>query len=808
MPAAEVSSSSGAAAQGRQEVDSYNSHALLRRMVRRRLLADDAFGRCCARHPHPARERCTARSPLTDRSLPSLTLLGLTFGLAALPSAVGAQGSAPALKLERLLGSGRAEAELEGVSFARAQRITGEGEERIVLDGDAEVRRGGAVLRGDRIVYETVRDEVNISGNARVFRDGVVFAGPSLKLRIDAQTGNMPDASFTYAPQRGRGTSRVIDFIEGNRVRFNDAQYTTCAPGDEAWWVRANRLTLDRDEELAIANGAAVYFFGVPIFASPYFQFPLGDRRRSGLLTPSFGINSRLGPEVTVPIYWDIAPNRDATFTPRFMARRGVLLSTELRYLEPTHRGTLEFDVIGKDRVFGGSREFISARQEYANPRGVVGGLNFNRVTDDRFFSDFSRNIVGASQRVLPQEAYVGFNQPLWNTALRVTKNQTIQDPADPISEPYERVPQLTLNAGRPNWGGFELRLAAEATGFEHPTLATGSRVVMNPSVAYPLQSAGWFVVPKLQWHSSWYRIDATSGGAARQNRHLPIGSIDSGLVFERESRWFGAESLQTLEPRLFYAWIPFRDQSSLPNFDSAVADFNFSQLFNENFFSGSDRIGETNQVTAALLGRVIDPASGGERLYAALGQRFYFSSQRVTLPGGSPRAGRESDLLFSLRGTLARHWITDLSLQHSRSENRLIRAAAALRWQPRPAQVLSLAYRYKLDDIEQVDMSGQWPISERWYGVGRANYSLRDGRWIEALAGFEYKADCWVLRVAAQRFATIAQTKNTSLIFQLQLNGLTSIGTGAVEQLRRNIPGYQVINAPPVVPGRFDEYE
>jgi LPS-assembly protein len=265
---------------------------------------------------------------------------------------------------------------------------------------------------------------------------------------------------------------------------------------------------------------------------------------------------------------------------------------------------------------------------------------------------------------------------------------------------------------------------------------------------------------------------------------------------------------VQTLEPRLFYAYVPYRDQSSLPVFDTAEADFNFTQLFRENRYSGFDRVSEANQLTAALVGRVLDPVTGGERLRGAIGQRFYFSSQQVTLPGGTASTGSESDLLAELRGVIARGWITDLYVQHSTLENRLVRAAAALRWQPRPGSVMSLAYRYKLDEIEQIDFAAQWPLAARWYGVGRANYSLRDRQWVELLAGFEYRDDCWALRLVGQSFVTIGEERTTSLLFQLQLNGVASIGTGLLDQLRRSIPGYEPIDAQRGAIGRYEDYE
>ena len=738
------------------------------------------------------------------------------ISVAALLVTADALAQAPAavdpplvLRIERALGGGRAAGAPTGATYARAQRIAGEVDERIVLEGDAEVRRGGTVLRGDRIEYSVPQDEVTVSGQARVFREGAFVSGPSLVFKLDAQTGSMPDASFSYAQQNGRGRCALIEFLGEDRTRLTDATYTTCAPGDDSWWVKANRLEIDRAEEVAVGRGTSIHFLGVPIFASPYFQFPLGERRRSGLLTPSFGINTRLGAEGTLPFYWDIAPNRDATITPRIMQRRGLLLQNEFRYLEPTFRGTAQFDIIANDAVFGGTRQRASLRHEYVDPAGVVGGINYNRVSDDRYLADFSRTIVTASQAVLPQEAYVGFNRAYWNTALRVTRNQTLQNLLTPVVKPYERRPQLTFNARNTDWRGLDLALAADATQFDHPSLESGARVIVNPSVSYPWLAPGYFVVPKLQWHATAYALDAAARPqGARPTRTLPIASLDTGLVFEREARWFGESMVQTLEPRLFYAYIPFRDQSRLPNFDGALADFNFAQLFTENLFVGGDRIGEANQTTAALVGRVLDPANGSERVRALIGQRFYFAPQRVTLPGGTERNSNASDILFALSGTPARSWITDIALQHSTELGQLVRAAAAVRWQPRPASALSVSYRYKIDDLQQIDVAGQWPLAPRWYGVGRANYSLRDARWVELLGGLEYKADCWVARVVMQRFVTTAQTATTTFFFQLQLNGLASIGTSPIEQLRRNIPGYQVVNPPPREPGRFDIYE
>jgi LPS-assembly protein len=518
--------------------------------------------------------------------------LALTAGVG---DAFAAKDPVP-LRLERALGDGRAPGTTAGdvPSFGRAEKIEGVVDQRTVFEGRAELRSEGSVLRADRIVYTPPTDTLDARGSVRLFRDGALFTGPELTYEVDAQRGRMPDAQFSYAPRQVQGSAGLMEFLEPGHVRLTDAIYSSCTRDDMAWWVQAEKLDIDNNDELAVARNGRLYFMDVPILASPYFQFPLGDRRRSGVLTPSFGINSRLGFESTVPVYWDIAPNRDATFAPRIMSRRGVLLQNEFRYLEPTVRGRVQYDLLPNDRTTGGQRQLTSTQHEWVGRSGLAAGINFNEVSDDKYFADFGSNIVVASQSILPQEGFLSFGRTYYNTALRVTKNQTLQDPLAPVTKPYERIPQVTFNALNTNWRGFDVNLATEAVRFEHPSLESGTRYIVNPSVSYPWLAPGWFVVPKVQWHATRYELEEQfRPNAANRSRALPIASLDAGLVFERDGRWLGQEVTQTLEPRLYYSYIPFREQNTLPNFDSALADFNFAQLFSENVFVGGDRIAE-----------------------------------------------------------------------------------------------------------------------------------------------------------------------------------------------------------------------
>jgi LPS-assembly protein len=697
-----------------------------------------------------------------------------------------------------------------GTAFARARKIEGTFDDRIVLEGDAEIRRAGSVVRGDRITYTQATDEVNVEGHARVFREGAVFAGPRLDFKLEAQTGAMPQANFSYAPRRGRGDASLVEFLGNQQARMTQARFTTCAPGDEAWWIQAEKIEVDGLEESATASTAKLYFQGVPILASPILGFPVGDRRRSGFLTPSFGLSSTLGTDIRTPYYLNLAPNYDYTVAPRVMSKRGVLFENEFRFLQPTMRGTLVYNAIPNDRQLDGAfREQTSVRYEYASPKGFAAGVNYNRVSDDNFFVDFSESILGSSNKVLPQDGFVSYSQPYWNTAVRVTKNQTLQDPLAPITPPYERVPQATLNGYIADWRGFEASVLMDGTRFVQPTLENGDRYLVDGRLSYPWLAPGWFAVPRARVISRLYALDpALHQGDSTRTVTTPIVSFDSGLIFDRPVSWFGRAAQQTLEPRLFYTYIPFRYQNDLPNFDSAQVQLNYGQLFAENIYSGYDRVAEANQLTLALATRVLDDETGAERLRAAIGQRYYFGPQRVTLPGEAPRTSDASDLLAGATAQFGGSWAVDLAAQYSTETAKVMRATAGARYQPRRASVISAYYRYISGSIDQVDLATQWPLSDRWYAVGRFNYSMQDNRVIDALAGVEYKADCWILRVAAQRFATTTDQSTTNIYVQLELSGLTSVGTNAAKQLQRNIPGYQMLNPLPRQPGRFDYYE
>lgn len=740
---------------------------------------------------------------------PLRLLPGLMASLSAFASVTGAeaQPTAPGfvLKLDGQLGEGRLSA-TELPAFGRAWIVEGHTEEQTTLIGDAEVRRAGSVIRGDRITYTPSTDELVATGNVRVTREGNVFTGPALRLRIDANEGTFTSPDYYLALQGGgRGHAERIDFLGPGRVLAARATFTTCGPETPDWQISTRTLFIDQDSDQGVGRNALLTFKGAPLLASPYLAFSLGNERKSGFLTPSFGVTSRSGVDLMVPFYWNIAHDTDATLYPRVSTRRGAQLGGEFRYLRPGFSGDTRFEANPYDQEAGMSRHFWHTRHSFSNLAGWGGGWDMRGVSDDRYFVDYSRSIVTSADRILPRVVSVsrGLGED-WSLGVSVQRFQSILD-ARP--GPYEREPQVTARWLARDRGGFDMNGLFDITQFRSPDgiRPSGTRAVANPSVSWPIRRPGWFVVPRAGVHATSYQINAPVGLDYNLDRSVPTVSLDSGLLFERPVSFGGRDLTQTLEPRLFYVRTPFREQNTFPVFDTAPADFNFAQLFSENTFIGNDRIADVNQMTAAAISRLIDPATGVEGIRFATGFRSYFSDQQVSIPGVAPRTDRRSDLLLAAAGPLGSHWTLDTGLQYSMATTVMPRFSVVGRYLPPDGRVLNAGLRYRREQLGQVDVSTRWPIMNGWNSLVRLNYSfLAEGvdpvsrvqntrGFVESLAGFEYTASCWALRVLTQQFRTAVNASTTAFFLQLELNGVGTIGQNPFQVLQRNIPGYRL---------------
>ena len=684
-----------------------------------------------------------------------------------------------------------------------ADVIEGVSDLEVTARGSAEIIRDDISIFGDLLRYNRELGRAEGDGGVRLRRGSDRFFGPRLYYSTLDDTGVFENPEYLLQRDRtARGSAERVEFLGRDRYRLTNATYTTCQPGQEDWRLEAKEIELDFEQEDGEATSPRLRFFDTTILASPWATFPLGDRRRSGILTPYYAQTSTRGFEFGLPYYWNIAPEVDSTFTPVFMAKRGFQLKNQSRYLDRTYAGEVKFEYLPEDREFGASREGVSFQHTHNFPRSTTLMIDYNRVSDDRYFVDLASQVKQLSVGNLPQEAHLThggrFGKAPYSVQARLQSFQTLQDPLAPIVPPYHRVPQLNFGTSYNDLGGaLDTGLTAEYVRFTHPTMLEGTRTSLSPTLAAPLLAPGWFLTPKAGLRYVSYGLERSGPGDPQSPEvTIPWASLDSGLVFERDSGLFGQGSTQTLEPRLFYVYVPYRNQDSIPIFDTALADFNYAQLFTENRFAGGDRFGDANQATLALTSRFLR-SEGQEALRATIAQRYYFAAERVGLtPTSALRSSTDSDVLASVGGRVGTAWSYDATTQYNRHQQRAERYSLAARYAPETAKVLNASYRYNREALKQIDVSGQWPVAAGWYGVGRYNYSILDKRLLEGLAGLEYNAGCWVFRAVALRVQAAANVSSTAFVFQLEFNGIGTIGTDeAVELLKRQVPGYSVSN-------------
>jgi LPS-assembly protein len=729
-------------------------------------------------------------------------------------------------------------------TFVQGDRVTGRTDFETLVEGAAELRRGDTVIKADRLEYYQPDDLAKARGNVRINRQGNVYRGPQLEIKVDAFEGFFSQPSYEFLRNGAYGHADRVDFIDEKRSVVRNATYTTCRPEDIAGWVpdwimRAGSIRIDEEEDVGTASNALLTFFSVPLLPIPQITFPLSDRRKSGFLPPTFGVDSINGIEYRQPYYWNIAPNRDATLLPRVMSKRGVELGGEFRYLEPSYSGQLQANVLPGDKLRDQLRWGYSYRHDAflltsPDTGNVSLNLNLNRVSDDNYWRDFSRSSASLTQRLLASDGLLAWGRGYWYASARALQWQTLQDVTAPITPPYDRAPQLYTRYARPDLDyGLVASLEADTTRFQSVRELTlqpnAQRSFLLGRIERPWQAPGWFVTPRMQVHSATYAFDAPlANGERAAARTIPTFSLDSGLIFERPANFFGRAVVQTLEPRAFYVYTPFRDQSQLPNYDSAANDFNFATIYTENAFGGYDRIADNNLLTVGATTRLIEPDSGAELARFGVAQRLRFQDQLVTLPGVAPVTERVSDLLLGASLNWTPKWSLDSTLQYNPNLGRSERTTIGGRYNPSNYRVVSAAYRLQRDLSEQVDVGWQWPINDlwgdrgqdlgpgrgqgpgRWYSVGRLNWSLKDRRLVDAVLGLEYDACCWIGRVVLERLSSTVTTAATRILFQIEFVGFSRLGSSTLAPLRQNIPRYQLLRDPATAaqPSRFSNYD
>ncbi len=726
-------------------------------------------------------------------------------------------------------------------AFVSGQRITGRTDLETVVEGDAMLRKGDIVIKADRLEYDQPTDLAKAIGHVLVNRAGNVYEGPLLELKLDAFEGFFNEPSYHFLRNDAHGKADRIDFLDDQRTVIHNATYTTCRrlPGPSwmpDWILKASTISLDTEEDVGTASGALLSFKGVPLLPVPYITFPMSEKRKSGVLPPTLGVDNVNGSEVSVPYYWNIAPNRDATITPTLMSKRGLNLGTEFRYLEENYAGTANVDWMPVDQLRDSTRWGLNinhqARIKSAwTDNGAALNLSLNRVSDDNYWRDFTRTNASLTQRLLANDATLSWTNGAWASNVRTLKWQTLQDVASPIVPPYDRLPQLATRYTRSNLASMDVAFDADYTRFQSDSTLTGqpngARTFSLLQLNRVFQSPAGYITPKVQLHATNYQFDTPlTNGARSASRVVPTLSVDAGLVFERDTQLFGRALRQTLEPRAFYVNTPYRDQSLLPNYDSGANDFNLSTIYSENAFVGNDRISDSNLLTIGVTSRFLNPATGAENARIGVAQRLRFQDQNVTLPGGLPAQDRISDMLWGGSINWDPRWSFDGVVQFNPETRQSVRSTLGARYNPGRFRTVTAAYRYQRDSSEQLDVGWQWPLNDlwgdrgqvlaaglgqgegRWYSVGRLNYSLNERKLVDSVLGLEYDAGCWLGRIVLERLQTSSVTATQRIMFQLEFVGFSRLGVNPLKSLKDNIPNYQYLREPAAMPSRFSNYD
>lgn len=677
-----------------------------------------------------------------------------------------------------------------------------------VFTGNVEVTRGGQQLNAERVSYNQVTGNVSAQDNVRLRDSEIILEAEQGEWSLTDDKGTLTNAEYRIREMHARGGASNVQRQGKVITDLKDATYTTCAQGDDAWLLQASKVHLDHEQAVGTARNVVIRLGGVPVMYSPYINFPLNDERKSGLLTPSIGNTDETGFDVSTPYYWNISPDKDATLTPRYMSERGLMLNGEFRYLFERNQGKLDAGFLASDNLkndgddinpyYNENRKHFSWQHDSNITSRWHSNVDYNYVSDRTYLEDFGSNLSLASTTHLNRQLNVNYYGDNWDLLGRLQGYQTLTD----VSDPYQRLPQFLLRGYLPDQAmGLTYGLTAEYVDFDHNDKIAGQRIDLEPSISLPWSSSAVFVTPRIALHHTRYNLNdnVISNIDKTPSRTLPVASLDSGLFFERELSFADSGYIQTLEPRAFYLYIPHRDQSDIPVFDSSLRTFNMGQLFSYDRFTGSDRVGDTNQLSLALTSRLIDQQTGRENFRVSLGQIQYFKDRKVTLPGDSIATQSDSDMIAEIVASISQNWKVRGEIQWDPHGDTSNMSAVQLSYRSGAGRLLNISHRYRRDDennlngLEQVDVSARLPINQQWSMVGRWYHSLKDSRTLESLAGIEYESCCWASRLVVRDYINDVsdQDRNMAIFLQIELKGLGNFGQKAETLLERSILGY-----------------
>jgi LPS-assembly protein len=696
--------------------------------------------------------------------------------------------------------------------------------------GNAILKKGNKTIKAEVIEYDEVSEKLITTGNTNIDLESMSLRGSKLTLKLSDETGSMEDASFNF--KRGdkeeksvikngtvitkrsydfRGDAKAIFFEGENKKRLQSGRVTTCEADSDDWYLKSSNMEVNTKTDRVNASNAVVEFKGLPVLYTPYINFSLNKNRKSGFLATTVGTTTKSGFDLQIPYYFNISPNMDATLTARYLGKRGPQADGEFRYMEENYSGKNQIQFMKHDEESAkDNRYFVKLEHQHKFNNGWSASYNYQKVSDDTYFSDLATMIQVTSVVNLPQRANISYAGDTWKFNALTEKYQTLTNASN---SPYQRLPQLDLS-GRKDFDRYILDFKSqwayfdkdEKFNYESNQKATGSRLSITPSISVPFAETYGYIKPKLSANLRSYNLNNSS--VDNKDIFTPIVSIDSGMYFDRTVNLLNQNFTNTLEPRLFYVYIPYKDQSALPNFDTGLADLNMQTLFSENQFNGQDRINDANQLTASIASKFIDK-NGKERLSGIVAQRYYLEDRRIF---GSELEAKKanSDIFIGGTARLENSLNLDAMFQYDPTSSKFLRSTLSTRYNPEPGKMLNLSYRMidnvsdNTQDLKVFNAAGQWPLGNRFYSIGRYNYDIKTAQTIEVLGGIEYDGGCWVARTIFDRISLPTSPQpNYTFFVQLELNGLGTIGSDANKLnnfLYRNVPGVRNVNQIPDV--------
>ncbi|MFM7397178.1 MAG: LPS-assembly protein LptD [Gammaproteobacteria bacterium] len=703
-------------------------------------------------------------------------------------SALPAAGLAPTLPTQPK----EMDDEVEVASDAATLGVTGDA----ALSGRVAIRQGNRSLSAEDVSYDAKAREFTMRGVLR-------YADPVL--RVEGRSGRydpaggaaFDDTRFELPEQPARGAADSLELGVDGKVTLSKVWFTTCPESTPDWRIRASRIELDTRARNGTGRNAAIEFKGVPILYLPYLSFPLGDQRKSGFLFPNVGYSSRGGAEVTLPYYFNLAPNYDLTLEPTVYGRRGVDLGTSFRYLTTRHRGELRLNALQSDSLRKINRNWVRFRHRSELPANWRFDIDAQSVSDAEYFEDFASGTEGTSTAFLRRSARLGYRDEHWHLRAEAEQFQTIDRALDVLDRPYARLPRFQASGDWVTNGPLAMRFGfdGEVVNFDRDVGVEGWRTDFAPWAGLDFGSPAYYLRPSAGWRYTRYDLDRVAAHAEDQlSRSLPYAALDTGLRLERNATE-NSRTRMTLEPRLLYLWTPYRNQDPLPIFDTALPDLDFVQLFRTSRYVGPDRIADANHASIGITSRIFDRQSGRQLLSATVGQTYRFERPRVRLPGEPVVSDARTDLVAQLGISAWQNWNVNLGVQWDSTEKEQQRSHLRLQYRPDSDRALNFAYRFQRDRLEQGEVSGAWPIGPRWNAYGRYVYDLKDRSTLDRFAGVEYKSCCWRLRLVGRRFVSSRTgERDTGIYLQLELNGLASVGSSADAFLEEAIRGYSPV--------------